>query len=134
MTVVVCTDTRGGMLFLGRRVSRDREILADLATLGGRLICHPFSEKYLASAPCPVTVLADPFSEGEEGDVLFVENLPLRPHLDRIEKIIRYSFEERYPFDTALDVDPIAEGFRLAACCELVGHSHPTMKKEVYVK
>ncbi|MBO7762273.1 MAG: hypothetical protein J6T24_05710, partial [Clostridia bacterium] len=84
--------------------------------------------------PCPVTVLADPLSEGEEGDVLFVESLPLRPHLDKIEKIIRYSFEERYPFDTALDVDPIAEGFRLAACCELVGHSHPTMKKEVYVK
>ena len=43
MTVFVCLDDRGGMLFNLRRQSRDREQMADMLRLVGtrRLYCHP---------------------------------------------------------------------------------------------
>lgn len=134
MTVVVCTDERGGMLFMGRRVSRDKVIMADVAALGGRLVCHPFSEKYLRTLPYPFTVSDTLLEDGGTEDVCFIESLPLRAHLSRIDRLIRYSFGERYPYDTALDVDPVAEGFRLTDRTELVGHSHTCITKEVYQK
>ncbi len=132
MTVIVCTDTRGGMLFLGRRVGRDRKILSDIATLGGRLLCHPFSEKYLAGAGLTFETDEALLEHAGERDICFIENLPLAPHATRIDRLIRYSFGTRYPFDFSLDLDPIAAGLRLVGTEEIVGHSHNTITKETY--
>lgn len=132
MTVIVCTGARGGMLFLGRRVSRDREIIADIASLKGRLLCHPFSEKYLRTTPLTFTVSDRLLEEAAPQDLCFVEHLPLRPHLKEIDRLIIYNFGEAYPYDLSLDIDPRAEGFHLAEACEIVGHSHKIITKEVY--
>ena len=133
MTVVVCTDSRGGMLFLGRRVSRDREMIADLMTLTPSVLCHPFSEKYLASTPLPFRATEDPLAEAGREDFCFIEHLPLLPHLDRIDRLIIYSWGVAYPFDYALDIDPRA-AFRRTDCYEFVGHSHPTIQREIFEK
>jgi hypothetical protein len=132
MTVIVCTGSRGGMLFLGRRVSRDRKILSDIATLGGRLLCHPFSEKYLRGAGLAPEVDEALLLHAERDDLCFIETLPLAPHAARIDRLIRYSFETRYPFDVSLDLDPVAAGLRLVKTEEIVGHSHQSIIKETY--
>ena len=136
MTVVVCTDTRGGMLFAGRRQSRDRVMLADLGTLlkGGRLLCHPYSEKLLTGAGLAPTVREDCLQTAGAGDVVFVENLPLLPYRERIARLIVYSWGEAYPYDTRLDLDPRAEGYRLTDTTELIGYSHKCITREVFQK
>ena len=135
MTVAVATDPRGGMLFLGRRVSRDREIIADLATLTDRpILCHPFSEKYLRTTPLAFRADEECLEHAEAEDVCFVESLPLAPHKERIDRLIVYDFGETYPFDFALDLDPQTAGLRLAEEREIVGHSHKTIIRKVYIR
>lgn len=132
MTVIVCTGNRGGMLFLGRRVSRDRAILSDIASLEGRLLCHPFSEKYLRGAGLDPVVDEALLEHAKAGDLCFIESLPLLPHAARIDRLIRYTFDKRYPFDFSLDLDPAAAGLRLTATEEFKGHAHDTIKKEIF--
>ena len=134
MTVIVCTDSRGGMLFLGRRVSRDREIIADIAAMGKPVLCHSFSEKYLRTTPLAHTVCDTLLTDAAPEDICFVEHLPLAPYLSRIDRLIVYNFGEPYPFDYALDITPRNVGFRLSDTREIVGYSHKTILKEVYEK
>ena len=136
MTVVVCTDNRGGMLFAGRRTSRDRAMLADLGERlsGRRLLCHPYSEKLLTGAGLSPTVREDCLDVAEEGDVVFVETLPLLPHRERISRLIVYSWGEAYPYDTRLDLVPSEAGYRLVDTAELCGYSHKCITREVFEK
>lgn len=134
MTVVVCTDSRGGMLFMGRRVSRDREMIRDLMTLTPSVVCHPRSEKYLAATPLSYRLSEDPLAEAGEEDFCFIEHLPLAPYLDRIDRLIVYSWGVAYPFDLALDIDPRGPLFRRTDCYEFVGHSHTLIQREIFEK
>ena len=134
MTVIVCTDSRGGMLFLKRRVSRDREIIADIAAMGKPVLCHSFSEKYLRTTPLAYTVCDTLLTDAAPEDICFIEHLPLAPHLSRIDRLIVYNFGEPYPFDYALDITPRSAGFHLTDTREIVGYSHKTILKEVYEK
>ena len=136
MTVVVCTDTRGGMLFAGRRQSRDRVMLADLAALvgDGRLWCRPFSEKLLVGAGLTPTVAEDCPSLAGAEDTVFIEAPPLTPYLPTISRLIVYSWCEAYPYDAALDLVPTALGFTCVETAEFEGNSHKKIRKEVYVR
>ena len=136
MTLVLCTDTRGGMLFAGRRQSRDRAMLADLATLvgSGRLLCRPFSEKLLTGAGLLPTVCEDCPEVALSGDTVFLESPPVTPYLPRVSRLVIYSWGEAYPYDTALDIDPKSSGLTLKEVTELAGYSHKTIKREVFVK
>ncbi len=136
MTVVVCTDNRGGMLFAGRRTSRDRVMLADLGALlcGRRLLCHPYSEKLLSGAGLSPTVREDCLDIAAAEDVVFVETLPLLPYRDRIARLVLYSWGEAYPYDTRLDLVPGEAGYRLVDTAELRGYSHDRIIREVFEK
>ena len=136
MTVVVCTDTRGGMRFAGRRTSRDREMLSDLSRMaeGRRLYCRPYSEKLLTAAGLAPTVCEGALSVATEGDIVFIEDCPLRPHLDRISSLVIYCWGEAYPYDASLDLVPSEDGLHLASTEEFPGHSHALIRKEIYRK
>ena len=134
MRVIVCIDDRGGMLFNHRRQSRDRVLLEDVwqTVAGGRLLIHPFSEKMFAGTPA---VVDESFlTTAGESDTCFVESCHLAPYLDRVSELILYRWNEPYPFDFALDVDPARAGFCLAESIDFAGYSHKTITKERYVR
>ena len=133
-TVAVCVDDNGGMTFNGRRQSRDRVLLRELCeTARGPVYVSPFSAKAFPE-DCPVTVLDDPFVGAPDGAVLFIESLPLKPHLTDIDALIIYRWNRSYPRDTYLDLDPVAEGFSLISSMDFVGSSHEKITKEIYKK
>ena len=133
MRVALCVDDFGGMLFNERRQSRDRVLLSDLAAeVGdGRLLISPFSEDLF---PRGATVRADFLEVAERDDLCFVEDAPLSPCLDRIDELIIYRWNRRYPRDLLLDIDPIATGFRLVSRTEFAGYSHEKITKERYIR
>ncbi len=134
MRVIVCIDDRGGMLFNNRRQSRDRLLLEDLwrTAAGGRLLVHPFSAKMFADTPA---VVDESFlATAGETDTCFVENCHLTPYLSRVSELILYRWNEPYPFDFTLDVDPARAGFRLAESVDFAGYSHKKITKERYVR
>ena len=112
MTAIVCVDEAWGMAFHGRRQSRDRAVCAR--------ILEDAAEDFLAQAG--------------PGELCFVEEPPLLPWLDRLEGLVLYRWNRRYPADAWLDVRPGPPGWTLARREEFSGHSHERITKEVYTR
>ena len=68
------------------------------------------------------------------GELCFVEEPPLLPWLDRLEGLVLYRWNRRYPADAWLDVRPGPPGWTLARREEFSGHSHERITKEVYTR
>ena len=136
MTVFVCIDDRGGMLFNKRRQSRDSRVIEDVIRTAedGVLYISDFSEILFEESDASVISVPEPLeSAGKEGFV-FIENRHLSEHLDRIDRLIIYKWNRKYPSDFSLDVDPTAAGFKKKSTREFVGTSHEKITREDYVK
>ena len=73
MTVALCIDDRGGMLFNKRRQSRDRVLVEELVRFaeseGARILISPFSKLLFENFPNAVQI-DDRFLENAElGDI-----------------------------------------------------------------
>ena len=136
MRVIVCLDDRGGMMFNGRRQSKDRVLIRDVvASLDGKpLALSPYSAPLFAETELPLAVSETFLDEAGAETVCFVEDRALRPYLDRIDRLVIYRWNRHYPSDLSLDLDPIAEGFHLGETSEFEGSSHKTVTKEIYWK
>ena len=116
MIVILCIDDAGGMMFNKRRQSRDKVVTGDIRKIcgDGKLWIHPFSEKLFASAGelrdreeagDMQIISSEQFLEmAQEGEYCFVENAELKPYVSRIEKLIVYHWNRRYPADQYLDL------------------------------
>ena len=133
MTVFVCIDDRGGMTFNARRQSRDVRVIEDMIKDVGdkALYVTDFSEELFLDSEASAISLPDPLTAAPDSFV-FIENLPLAMHLDRIKRLVIYRWNRKYPFDTELDVNPEKEGFILTRVTEFAGNSHEKITKEVY--
>lgn len=135
MIAIVCLDDRRGMLFNGRRQSRDRAVVEKILELakGRRLWIHPFSEPLFVDNMAENIVVDGQFLErAGEGDFCFVENCGLAAVEGRLEKIVVFWWNRRYPSDLRLDV--CLENWTKAEEEEFAGHSHEKITKEVYIK
>ena len=135
MTVFICLDDRGGMLYNRRRQSRDREQIADMwRTVGTRrLLCAPFSAPLFPQGERQPLLDADFLENGQPEDCCFVEDRPLLPHLHRISRLVVYKWNRTYPRDTVLDI-PLPGPFSLQERSEIAGYSHEKITREVYAR
>lgn len=134
MILIVCVDDHMGMTFHNRRQSRDRVQLARMLELIGqaRLYVNDYSVGLLAEYTVPdLRVTANPMEEAGAGDYCFVENLDVTPYADRIEQLILYRWNRRYPGDLFLTL-PLQERWRLTSSYEFAGSSHPSITEEIY--
>lgn len=134
MIVAVCVDDRGGMLFGGRRLSRDRKQQEDLLELcaPGKLWIAPFSAKLLDWAAERVTADPEYLEKAGAGEVCFVETDMLSRTIERIEGVIVYCWNRAYPADQKLDLE-LSE-FLMTERVEFPGTSHETITREIYRK
>lgn len=133
MIAAVCIDDRNGLLFNGRRLSRDKAQQEDLLTLCGekRLWVSPFSEKLLDWAA--ERLLVDPayLAKAGQGEICFVEADTLAD-TERLEGLILYRWNRAYPSDRKLEAD--LDAFELTERVEFPGSSHETITRETYRK
>ena len=136
MTVFLCTDSRGGMIFNGRRVCFDMKIIEDVIryTGDGILYISDFSEDLFEDSTASVISVPSPLASAGDGAFVFIENEDILPHLDRIDRLIIYNFGEPYPYDVRLDIKPSDVGFRLRSRRTFVGATHDNVTREDYVK
>jgi hypothetical protein len=134
MKLIVCTDTRGGMMFFGRRPARDRFAIADIIkdAKDKRILISPYSEKLFAEENGEYVISSDPLGEAGADDVVFIEDKSIREHLHKIDTITVYSWDLPYPFDKRFDINPEDEGFSLIHTNELKGHAHDIVTKRTY--
>lgn len=136
MIAIVCLGERGGMMFNGRRQSRDRAVIQDILRLaaGKRLLTDAYSAPLFQQAPEAVAVCGDPLAEAGDGELCFVEGRSLAPFLPRLEGLIVYRWNRDYPADRFLDISVPDGQFKLTETAEFAGFSHEKITKEVYAK
>ena len=136
MKLILCTDNRGGMMFLNRRPARDPAAIRDILNEAQkkRLLITPYSEKIFAELGGEYIVTNDPLGEARGDDLVFIEDLSARGWLDKIDTIIVYSWDLPYPFDRKFDISPEDEGFGLVQIKDFNGQCHDTITKSVYAR
>lgn len=133
MTIIACIDDQGGMMFGGRRQSRDRAVTERIRhTIGDKRL---YTSTYSAAlfTHDSATIADDGYASlCRAEDACFVENGAIP--IDRAECIILYRWNRRYPADRFFPIDPVEHGYRLLSSAEFTGSSHDTVTEEIYEK
>ena len=134
MIVILCTDSQNGLMFGGRRQSRDRLRLEDIQSLCGEkpLLMNEYSSRlFLSYGIHPQRIAPDFLALANSGDYCFVEGNSLLPFYDKLEKIILYRWNRVYPADLSLEPG-LLDGWTLKETKEFPGSSHKIITREVY--
>ena len=132
MIAVVCVDDRGGMLFNRRRQSQDRVLREDLLALAaGRPVwMNGYSVAQFGPAAGDLREAEDCLDRAGPGELCFVETADPAPWLERMEGLVLYRWNRRYPADLYCTV-PL-DRFVLDSRAEFAGSSHDVITREVY--
>ena len=136
MKLIVCIDERRGMMFAGRRQSRDRRVTEDIVRDLGEnaLYISPYSERLLCDFKIDLRVAADPIAAAREASdaTVFLEDRAAPARTDEIDTVIIYCWGRVYPADLTFDMDLSA--FRRRASITFTGNSHEKITKEIYTR
>ena len=132
MIAVVCVDDRGGMLFNRRRQSQDRVLRGDLlAQAAGRPVwMNGYSLGQFGPETGDLRTAEDCLDRAGKGELCFVETTDPAPWLERMEGLVLYRWNRRYPADLRFTL-PL-EGWTPVRREEFAGSSHEKITKEVY--
>lgn len=132
MNVIVCIDDNMGMLFSGKRQSRDKAVIEEIHRIaqGRNLYINDFSAK-LITDNC--IVRNDFLDIADEDDFCFVENVPLKEYTEKINRIYGFKWNKSYPYDFGLDIE-LDGWFQLMNTKEIKGNSHERITMEVWEK
>jgi hypothetical protein len=129
MRVIICLDDGLGMIFGGKRQSRDKAVLADIASEYGSVSILPFSEKMIAQAGLSYT-LKSSLDEIGKDETAFIESINPATFADRIEELVIYRWNRKYLADMKCTLD--LSGFKRVSVTEFVGNAHDKITKEVF--
>ncbi len=134
ITLVVTVDSRGGVIYNGRRQSRDRLLIKDLCeSTNGRIFISEYSLALFKGYEDRVVVSRDPLEECGDGETCFIEGASFFNHLDSIGRIIMYDWGEPYPFDRRLELYSLIKGKEPIEEYEFEGYSHKKITKGIYL-
>lgn len=137
MILIVAVDEDKGMMFNRRRQSKDRVLRERILSLakGGKLWMNAYTRRQFPEDAQGEIIVDEKFLEKAGfGDYCFLENIPAAPYEDRIEKIILFWWNRKYPSDTWFDIDLEGGGWKLSETREFSGSSHEKITEEVYVR
>ena len=133
MTLIFCLDNNNGMLFAGKRQSRDRvvcEKVLEIST-GAVLRMSPYSAK-LFPETSQIVAEVDFLRNAGKGACCFVEDYDYLPFMDSVSRIILFKWNRDYPADRYFSYDLSANGYSLTSTELFSGHSHDEVTMEVY--
>lgn len=131
MKAAFCIDDMGGILFFGRRVSADGAVFADLKKLyDGKLCISYFSVGLMERYGLEYVAANNIFDIADDNDMIFIENISLKPHINNLSEIIVYRWNRRYPSNFKTDID-LSE-LILTDICDFKGTSHDKITREIY--
>lgn len=133
MNIAVCLDDKNGMLFCGRRQSKDqylRQQLLERSKLNA-LWMNGFSAKQFEAGDA-IQVAEDFLNLAPQGSWCFVENTDVLPHKEKIEYIAIYRWNRLYPSDVKFPVEAFCDSWRLVSTRTFPGYSHDEITEEIY--
>lgn len=137
MIIMTCLDDNGAMMFNKRRQSQDRILRQQILTqtAGSKLWMNSYSAKQFEGEIAENIVTDEDFMDkAQPGDFCFIENSSPAAYEEKIEQIIVYKWNRKYPGDFYFDVSLEEHGWKCKETEEFAGHSHEKITKEVYEK
>lgn len=135
MNIIVCIDDEYGMLFNHRRQSRDKLLRERILMLtkGTKLWMNLYSAKQFEEE-CAENMFADEdfLHNAGSGDYCFVETEDITKYILKIEKIVLYRWNRRYPSDFKFSLD--LSDWTMESTFEFAGSSHEKITEEIYRK
>ncbi|MCR5636071.1 MAG: ribonuclease Z [Clostridiales bacterium] len=136
MKIIACIDDNNGMLFGGRRQSRDKLLTADIiANLedGESLCVFGYSARLFADFSDRITIISS-IEEAEKNSAVFIEKDKVSLFEKYADTIIIYKWNKVYPADFWFDIDLNNGDWTLADSFEFQGNSHKKITREVYTR
>lgn len=135
MILVVCTDDHFGMLFNGRRQSKDRNVRADILNVssGSRLWMNSYSAAQFDESADHICVDENYLEHADPSDYCFVENVDIADYADRVTGVILYRWNRNYPRDTYFPAALFEGRWLLKSREDICGYSHEMVTREVYI-
>ena len=136
MNLIVCLDDKNGMLFNGRRQSRDRVVCDKMISLteNGMLWMNTYSAKLFSDHLSKICVDDDFLLKAKKEDYCFVENSDISVCADKLARIVVFRWNALYPADTYLPNELLASGWSLSVTESFPGFSHEKITMEIYKK
>lgn len=142
MIIITCMDNRGGLMFNGRRQSRDRAVQEDIAKLGEKapVYMSPYSYTLFKGVGAAEGGEEQPLlgifpsenllQETGPGVYCFLEGQSILGYQEQIEKIIFYRWNRDYPADVYWEFP--MDNWELEKAMDFSGYSHETITREIY--
>jgi hypothetical protein len=133
MKIAICLDDKNGMLFGGRRQTKDQYLRQQLLELAqpNALWMNGFSAKQF-DATDAIRVTEDFLELAPQDHWCFVENTDVLPYKDKIRYIAIYRWNRLYPSDVKFPVEVFCDSWRLVSTRTFPGHSHDEITEEIY--
>lgn len=134
MILIVCTEDRWGMAFNNRRLTMDRAVREKMLEIaaGNVLWMSSYSRKQFEEKENGAIRVDDRFLEkAGRGEYCFAELEDVIPYRDRLEGIVLFRWNRRYPADRYFDPELLTP-FHLVQTEEFPGSSHEKITMEVY--
>lgn len=138
MVVYIAIDKDNGLLFNNRRQSQDRIMCENMLKNCGtsNLWIAPFSQSLFESqgGPLPSNLIVDEdfLDKAGENDHCFVENISLSDYIDKIDTLVIYKWNRKYPADFYFDWSILGDKFKKFSLNDFKGFSHENIKREVW--
>ena len=131
MKLIICIDSRKGMMFFGKRQSQDRELRRWIInrTSGSKLWMSTFSSAQFHDYTGFI-VDDDYNSKANLEDYCFVEDKDFS--IENTDEVILCCWNRKYQADSFFDVDLKANGFFKTEREEIKGSSHNKITIEIY--
>lgn len=131
MKLIFCIDKKNGMMFGGKRQSRDKILYENILAKvnGSRLWMSSYSAP-LFSGESEILIDDNYEAKAEENDYCFIEDKGYQ--INECKEIIIYKWNRLYPSDKTLNIDLKANGFKLTSKRDFKGNSHEKITEEIY--
>lgn len=135
MIIIICLDDNNGLMFNNRRQSQDSKIREDIIkhSRNTNLWMNQYSIKQFNHPEKVKNLIVDEnfLTKAGENDFCFVEDQILQPYISKIEKLVVYRWNRKYPSDFYFDIDINEDKWVLLDKKNFIGTSH-NITKEIY--
>lgn len=135
MILITVVDDDNGLTFNHRRQSKDRMLRQHILQMveGKTLWMDSYSVRQFEELPQDgAKVDDDYFAKAAPGDFCFMERMPDSFCEGRIEQLILFRWNCRYPGDSHFEIVPKPPTWVLVLTEEFAGSSHEKITKEVW--
>lgn len=137
MNLIVCLEEKNGMMFNKRRLSQDIAIREDIYNSldGKNLIMNNYSFKMFQKDNNDKNiVVSEDLPADNNEDFQFIEDKQLSKYEDKIDKLIIYYWNRRYPSDLKFDINLSSGKWEVISETEFQGKSHEKITKKIILK